>query len=180
MSYEPIKLSHLDGFEQTILGGIRSNYVVPTVPRQSYNTAFKKILKKSEEDIEPSLFDTKLLEGAKWTVDLWELYHYLKYNVRCKFIPLIEKFDFGTTTFYKKYNEILAQTDSYVPFFPLGERNYAPFYLLFKTQYQDFVANCFSELPVFSTHLRIKDSLLSYIRIPFGSDGEPFLKILSP
>lgn len=179
MSYEPVKLSHLDGFEQTILGGIRSNYVVPVIPQQSFSTAFKKILKKSEEKIEPSLFDTKLPEGKKWTVDLWDLYHYLKYNVRRKFVPLIKKFDFCTTTFYKKYQEILAQTDTYVPFFPLGRKKYTPFYLLFKTTYQDFVAHYLGELPVFSTHFRIRDSLLSYIRIPFGSDSEPLFKILS-
>ena len=36
MSYEPIDLSHLKGYEQTIVSGIRSNYYVPSVSNQSY------------------------------------------------------------------------------------------------------------------------------------------------
>lgn len=180
MSYEPVNVEKAEGFEQLILDGIRSNLIVPPVPRQDYTTAFKKIIEKSKGNpIEQSLIDMNLPEGTEWTQELWELYHYLKYDVRVKFPSLIERFHFKTSTFYNRYRQILTLSDIHVPFYPLGESMYSSFYFLFKTEYQHFIMNCFAELPVTSMHFRLRNSLISYVRIPYGSDGTTFFKILS-
>ena len=178
-SYEPVKVSHLEGFEKVILGGVRSNLVVPEVKRCDLNTAVNKILMKSEKTIEPSLFSMEFPQGSEWTPELWDLYHCLKYNIRMKFKPLLKMFEFKTSTFYSNYKKILEQTDIYVPFYPLKEPAYSSFYFLFNTKYQHFLTDCFAEIPATTLHLRIKDSLLSYIRLPSGSESESFFRILS-
>lgn len=47
-SYVPIDFSQFEGYEQTFLSGVRSNYHVPRTPQQSYETAFKHILQRCE------------------------------------------------------------------------------------------------------------------------------------
>jgi len=181
MSYTPLTISHLHGYENTILAGIRSDYVVPKVPNRDFSTGWKAMMEKMENQNPPekSMIPNSLPEGGKWTPELWELYNYLKYDVRIGFTPLVKKFKFKTTTFYSRNKDVLNLTDVFVPYYPLGEKRYTSFYLLFKTDYQQFIIESFGELPVYSTHMRIKDFLLSYVKIPFGPIGEPFLQVIS-
>jgi hypothetical protein len=179
MSYTPLTVSHLDGYEDTILAGIRSDYKVPTVQKRDFSTGWKIMMEKINNPPEKSMIPNTLPKGGGWTPELWELYNHLKYDVRIGFTPLVKKFKFHATTFYKRYRDLLTLTDVFVPFYPLGEKRYTSFYLLFETDYQQFIIDSFGELPVYSTHMRIKDLLLSYVKIPFGPAGETFLGILS-
>ncbi len=176
-SYLPLDFSYLDGYEQTTLSGIRSNYYVPLICQQSYETAFKHISQRCETKIEPSMFDMTLKEFS-WTEELWNLYTDLKYNISMDFTSIVKKYGFKSTTFYERLKLILQCTQVIVPLYPLTEKGYLLFYFLFKTKYQKFIAESFGELPVFSLHYRIKDSLLSYIAVPHGMENEHFRNII--
>lgn len=176
-SYAPVDLSHIEGFEQTIISGIRSRFCAPRVLQRNYETAFKRISQRCELKIEPSMIDMELKNTA-WTEELWSLYNDLKYNVGRDFTFLVKKYGFKTTTFYERIKQISLFTDLFVPLYPLGENNYLLFYLLIKTKYQKVIVDSFGELPVFSVHTRIKDSLLSYIPVPRGMEEEHFSNIL--
>jgi hypothetical protein len=178
MSYKPIDLSHVRGYEQTVESGIRSKYYVLSVLNQSYVIAYQKIVERCNKKIEPSLLDMAF-EDFVWTKELWELYCDLKYNLRTDFTPLVKKYGFKSSTFYDRVQQLLLYCDVYVPLYPLGESNYTFFYFLFKTKYQKFIIESFGELPVFSTHMRIKDSLLSNVPVPHGEERAFFRNIIS-
>ena len=178
MSYKPIDLSHLKGYEKTIVSGVRSDYFAPEISEKNYETAFQNISCKCEGKIESSLLDAGLYD-VKWTEKLWELFLDLKYNLRVDFTPLMKKHKLKYTTFYERVKQLLKNTHVYVPLYPLGESNYSLFYFLFKTKYQKLIVDSFGELPVFSTHLGIKDFLLSRVPTPYGLEKEHFHYIIS-
>jgi hypothetical protein len=178
MSYRPIDLSHLKGFEKTVSSGIRSNYYVPKIVNQSYETAYQKVLGRCDRKIEPSMFDMKL-GNFNWTEELWELYCDLKYDLRVDFTSLVKKHGFKTSTFYNRFNLLLTYCDMYVPLYPKREPNYTFFYFLIKTRHQRFIAESFGELPVFSSHIRVKDYLLSNVPVLHGEERDFFRNTFS-
>ena len=178
MSYEPIDLSHLKGYEQTIVSGIRSNYYVPSVSNQNYQSAYQNISERCNRKIESSMFDIKF-EDYEWTKKLWDLYCDLKYDLRINFTPLVKKYEFKPSTFYERVNQLLAYCDIYVPLYPLEESKYSFFYFLMKTKHQKFIVESFGELPVFSTHLRVKDCILSNVPVPHGGERDFFRNTIS-
>ena len=70
MSYNPIDFSHLKGYEETVLSGVRSNYYVPSVQNRSYKTAYREIFESCNRKVEPSMFEMKF-EEFEWTEELW-------------------------------------------------------------------------------------------------------------
>ncbi len=136
-SYLPLDLSYLDGYEQTIMNGIRSNYYIPLIHQQPYETAFKRISQRCEMKIEPSMFDMTL-KNFLWTEELWNLYIDLKYNISMDFTSIVKKYKFKSTTFYERLKLISQCTQVIVPLYPLKEKGYLFFYFLFKTKYQKF------------------------------------------
>ena len=173
MSYRPIDLSHLEGYEKTVVSSIRSDYFVPEISEKTYETAFQNIAHTCERKIDPSLLDVGL-HDVKWTEELWKLFLDLKYNLRVDFTLLMKKHEFKYTTFYERVKQLLRNTCMYVPLYPLKESKYSLFYFLFKTKYQKLIVESFGELPVFSTHLRIKDFLLCRVPTPYGLEKEHF------
>ncbi|MGC1121270.1 MAG: hypothetical protein WBA22_09260 [Candidatus Methanofastidiosia archaeon] len=178
MSYHPVDLSCYKGYTRTIESGIRGKYSIPSVANRSYSDAFTRINEMCEGRIEPSMVDNTLKDIA-WTEELWNLFTELKYDVSIDFTPLVKKYEFKYTTFRYRVKWLLQNTDLFVPLYPLGEHSYTYFYFLFKSDYQNLIINSFYQLPVFSTHLRIKDSLLSLIPIPYGMEGDHFQNIFS-
>ena len=178
MSYTPIDLSHIKGYKQTVVSGIRGNYNAPNVINCPYTTAYKRILERCNRKIEPSMFDMTR-NDFKWTKGLWDLYCDLKYNLRMDFTPLVKKYGFKSSMFYEKVKQLLAYCDVYVPLYPRTEDKYTFFYFLFKTKYQKFIVESFGELPVFSTHLRVKDYLLSNVPVLHEEERNFFRNTLS-
>jgi hypothetical protein len=178
MSYEPIDFSHLKEYKQTIVSGLRSRYYVPPIVNRTFKSGYKKIQEKYNRKIEHSLLDNKI-EDFLWTDDLWELYCDLKYNLRMDFTPLVKKYGFKSSSFYDKVKQLLAYCDTFVPLYPRREGRYTVFYLLLKTRYQKFIVESFGELPVFSSHLRVKDYLLCNVPIPYGTERSFFRNTLA-
>ena len=177
-SYQQVDLSCEKGYISTVLSGARSNYAVPEVKEKKYESAYSNIMKMCNKKIDLSMLDLGL-QDVKWTDELWELYCDLKYDLRIDFTPLVKKYEFKKTTFYDRIQRLMMNTDVYVPLYPLEERSYQFFYFLWKTDYQQFIVDSFGQLPVSTSHIRVKDSLLSYIPVPYGGEREHFLNIIS-
>lgn len=178
VSYKPIDFSYIKGYEKTVLSGMRSDFHVPSIMNHSYETAYKNILEKCQKKIEPSMLDMTL-NDLDWSNELWELFPDLKYDLSVDFTPLVKKHGFKSSTFYERVNQLMQLCDMYVPLYPLGEPHYTFFYFLIKTSYQDFIVNCFGELPVFSSHLRVDDYLLSYVPVQHGEEKSFFANTIS-
>jgi hypothetical protein len=178
MSYKPIDFSHLKGYRRTVISGLRSNYYVPRIMNKNYEMAYRDIENACRREIDTSVFDLTL-EEIHWTQELWDLYLDLKYNISIDFTPLVKKHRFNATTFYERIKEIQQKSDVYIPLYPLGEPHYTFFYFLIRTKYQRFVAECFGNLPVFTSHARVKDCLLSNVPVPHGEEKQFFGHTLS-
>ena len=179
MSYEPIDITHISQYKTTFLSGKRSNYVVPQIPKQSFEKAYEKIGLKVNNEPEKSVLSLDFPEGITWSDDVWFLYHVLKYDFRLKFTPIIKKYHISVSSFYSRLNEIKKQTDIFIPFYPLGQMQYTIFHLLIKSRYHDLLIDCFSEFPSSSLHCRVKDYLFSRVAISKWTERTSFLKLLS-
>ena len=179
MSYKPMSISHIPEYRQTILSGRRGNYCVPVIPQQSYETAYSKIRARFKYEPEPDQLSLDLPAGILWNPDVWLLYHALKNNFRLKFTHIIKRYNLSVSSFYHRLEKIKAQTDVIVPFYPLGQMRYTVFHFLIKSKYHTFLIDCFSELPAFSLHCRVKDYLFSRVPISKLTDHTVFFELLS-
>ena len=178
-SYAPVDISLIPEYKHTFLSGRRSDFVIPTVPKQSYEKAYKIIERKLKNSPEPSQIPLDLPVGITWTRAEWELYHVLKYNFRSKFTSLIKKCNISVSSFYERVKQITKQTDIIIPFYPLGQTHYMIFHLLIRSSYHTFIINCFSQFPVWSIHCRIKDYIFCRVAISKWVSCEKFFTLLS-
>lgn len=179
MSYNPVDISHLSQYKSTFLSGKRSDYAVPTVPKQTFEKAYQRIDLKLKMEPEPSLLSLDLPLGIHWSEDVWFLYHVLKYNFRLKYTPIIKRYHISVSSFYSRLEKIRAQTDVIVPFYPLGQMQYTIFHLLIESRFHRFLIDCFSEFPAWSMYCRIKDFLFARVAISKWTERTSFLKLLS-
>ena len=179
MSYSPVDITHLPQYRGMFLSGKRSDYIVPTVPKQTFEKAYEKIDIKLKMEPEPSLLSLDFPEGIQWSEDVWFLYHVLKYNFRLKYTPIIKHYHISVSSFYDRLEKIKMQTEVYIPFYPLGQMQYTIFHLLIKSRFHRFLIDCFSEFPASSLHCRVKDFLFSRVSISKWTERTKFLKLLS-
>jgi len=179
MSYTPVDITHLPQYRDTFLSGKRSDYIVPTVPKQTFEKAYQKINAKLRVEPKPSLLSLDFPEGIPWSEDVWFLYHVLKYNFRLKYTPIIKRYHISVSSFYDRLDKIKQQTNVYIPFYPLGQMQYTIFHLLIKSRFHEFLVDCFSEFPASSLHCRVKDYLFSRVSISKWTERTSFLKLLS-
>ncbi len=178
-SYDPIDVTHIPQYKNTFLSGRRSDFIVPIIPKQSFEKAYEKINAKLKTEPESSLLSLDLPEGIKWDESVWFLYHVLKYDFMLRFTPIIRKYHISVSSFYNRLNKIKAQAQIIIPFYPLGQMQYDIFHLLIKSRYQKFLIDCFSEFPAWSLHCRVKDNLFSRLAISKWEERTQFLKMLS-
>jgi hypothetical protein len=178
-SYTPIDISLIPEYKFTFLSGRRSNFIVPKVPKQSYEKAYRIIERKLKDYPEPSQISMDLPIGITWTKEEWEFYHVLKYNFRLKFTPIIKKYHISVSSFYERINKIRQQTHIIVPFYPLGQTQYMIFHILIKSSYHTFILDCFSQFPVWSIYCRIKNYVFCRIAISKWVSCERFFTLLS-
>ncbi|KYK36712.1 MAG: hypothetical protein AYK19_08240 [Theionarchaea archaeon DG-70-1] len=117
--------------------------------------------------------------GIPWKPEVWFLYHVLKNDFRLCFAHIIKKYHISVSSFYSRLKKIKAQTDVIVPFYPLGQMMYTTFHFLIKSRYHQFLIDCFSELPAWSSHCRVKDYLFSRIPISKLAAHATFFELLS-
>lgn len=179
LSYEPVDISLIPQYKSTFLSGERSDYCVPVVPKQSFRTAYEKINAKLKREYKHSLLSLEFPEGSEWADDVWFLYHVLKYRFNLKFTPLIKRYHLSVSSFYSRLEKIKKQTDVIVPFYPLGQMQYTIFHLLIKSQFHEFLIDCFSEFPAWSMYCRVKDYLFARVVISKRTESTGFLRLLS-
>ncbi len=180
MSYVPIDVSHIPQYRSTFLSGKRSDYVVPLIPKQSFEKAYEKINIKLKNEPDPSSLSVEIPKGIEWDEDVWSLYHILKYDFMLRFTPIIRKYHIGVSSFYNRLKKIKAQTEIIIPFYPLGQMQYTIFHLLIKSRYHKFIIDCFSEFPAWTLHCRVKDYLFSRVAVSkWTVESTKFLRLLS-
>jgi hypothetical protein len=76
------------------------------------------------------------LKGAAYG---WQVFPYLKYNLRPNYTFIVKKLGISFTSFYKGYEYLLNVSTVLLPYYPLGFLTYAQHFLVFWTDYEDLI-----------------------------------------
>jgi predicted transcriptional regulator len=152
-----------------ILEGVSSDYYFSYPPDQSWKTSidkmWDKVRKFNPRDYTPKGYiETHWDETVAWSDQDEILFLEFKYNLRKPLEPLVKK----------KYHiwsgdgiEFLERLPEYctisISYFPLTMNAYDPYLYVFETDYEDFVIDLFSQLPVTCWFQRVSNTLICHI-----------------
>jgi hypothetical protein len=151
----------------TILYGSRSNYAFPKIPYYSFETAFEKMEALLNRSYEPSWMTIEYPEepeinGASFG---WQIFPYLKYNLRPNYTSIVRKLGISFTSFYKGFEYLLQVSTVLLPYYPLGFRQYSQHFFVVWTDYEDLLCELFGCLPCCVSITKVNDALLIYSSI---------------
>lgn len=167
-TYSPVDFESHPRFKGCLLSGPRSDIYFPApISRDSYEVAFQKIQKTlQEEDLKRSSIPMKFPKREIIWSDLeWELFHDLKHDIRRTFTEIVKTHDISKWVFYRAYERIIQNCIRIVSFFPKKRLNYSDFYFIFKTDYEQALADLFMQLPCNSMIWHVDDRMVAWINI---------------
>lgn len=153
--------------DNTVLHGCRSNYMYPETPYYSFDTAFNKIDALLRRTHEPSclqvLYPKKPeIKGESYG---WQIYPWLKYNLRPNYSSVAKRLGISFTSFYKGFEYLLQVSTVLLPYYPLGFRQYSQHFLVFWSDYENLLCELFGYLPCHASFTKIGNALLMYVSI---------------
>ncbi len=164
--------------EEIVFQGRRSDYHVSFPPDRSFEHAMQ-IMRKKVRDFEfktyvsKGIIQTHFNETIEWDEQDKSLYDYFKQDLRKKLTPVMEKYNIPkhkVTNWFKKLPECCTIFASY---FPEKKSSYDQYLFMFKTDYEDFIIELFSELPTTSTFFKIGDRIFAYLHLAYQSIRTP-------
>jgi len=167
-TYSPVDFESHPKFKGCLLSGPRSDIYFPApISRDSYEVAFQKIQKTlQEEDLKRSSIPMEFPKREIIWSDLeWELFYDLKHDTRRTFTEIVKTHDISKWLFYRAYERIRQNCIRIVSFFPKKRLNYSDFYFIFKTDYEQALADLFMQLPCNSMIWRVDDRMVAWINI---------------
>lgn len=150
--------------------GLRSDYHVSFARNCSWDKAIHTMQKMVEtfniDKYRPEgIIKTHWNEVVKWDSEDEMLFREFKYNLRKKITPVMRKLHISGGRIYtwlERLHECCSVTTSY---FPETIEAYDPYIFMFETDYEDFIIDVFSQLPVSSYFFRVSDRLFSSIYV---------------
>ncbi len=181
ISREEIDVKGEIDVEREILRGPRSDYYVPFTPDQSWGQAMEDMREKIGT-FDPDSYTPRGYirnhwnETVKWDNTDEVLYRYFKYNLRKEVGSLIKEQLASKDRVYHWLESVEKRCTIYVHYYPESLLEYDTYFYLFKTEYEDFIIDLFSELPATVTFLKVQDVLLLFAYIPktFVRDTDPY------
>jgi hypothetical protein len=156
--------------DATLLYGSRSKYIYPKTPFYHYITALDKMdillespCKKSKIDITYSKEPT--LEGSQYG---WMIFPYVKYNLRTNYTFIVKKLGISFGSFYKGFEFLLNVSTLLLPYYPLGFPNYAQYFFVVHSQYENLIKEFFGLLPCHTSITKVGNALIIYASIEKG------------
>jgi hypothetical protein len=154
--------------EGTILEGISSDYYISYPPDRPWGAAIDamrtKVSEFSPEDYTPKGYiKTHWDESVKWSDSDEILFQKSMYNFRTALAPLMKKYRIPlsrTNKWIQKLPECCTFATNY---FPETILSYDLSLFMFKTEYEDFIIDLFSQLPTTCWFRRVSDTLIAYI-----------------
>jgi hypothetical protein len=154
--------------EGTILEGIPSDYYISYPPDRPWGMAIDAMRDmvnefNPEEYTQKGYIKTHWDEPVKWSDTDEILFQESKYDLRRALAPLMKKYRIPlsrTNKWLQKLPECCTFATNY---FPETISSYDPCLLTFKTEYEDFIIDLFSQLPTTCWFQRVSDTLIAYI-----------------
>jgi len=121
--------------------------------------------------ISPSLIDVTYpvepsLEGSQYG---WEIFLYVKYNLRTNYTFIVKKLGISFGSFYKGFDYLLKICTVLLPYYPVGFPKYTQYFFVIRSEYEFLVKDFFGLLPCHTSIIKIGDDLLIYTSVEKGA-----------
>jgi predicted transcriptional regulator len=155
---------------EIIAQGYRSDYFLSHALNCSWEDSFSTVTNMIS-DFDPRTYVLKNYLQTHWDeVIEWDntdeiLFRELKYDLRKALEPIMKKYHIPlsrTKKWLKRLRDYCTIATSY---FPETISAYDPYLFMFETEYEDFIIDLFSQLPVSSFFFRVDNKLILYIHV---------------
>jgi hypothetical protein len=154
-----------------LVAGPRSDYHMSFPPDHSWDEAVqimeKKVENFNEKKYEPEgIIKTHWDKPIEWDKEDELLFRKLKYDLRKPLTPIIKKFGTNTGKIEEWLKRLPETCNVLTSYFPNTISAYDPYIFMFKTDYEDFIIDLFSELPTSCLFFKVSGMLvlLAYMR----------------
>jgi DNA-binding Lrp family transcriptional regulator len=159
----------LDG--EIVVKGPRTDYYMSLALDRSWDHAFSTIHSMIED------FDSSTYVPRKYIQEHWDetvewsdadeiLFQEMKYDLRKAVEPLAkEKYHMGCGVAYGWLERLPECCTITVSYYPEKITAYDPYLFMFETEYEDFVVELFSQLPVSTFFFKVADKLFVYFHV---------------
>lgn len=164
--------------EGVVINGPRSDYHISYPPNHSWKQAIQ-IMQRQAEAFNSKEYYPKGIIRNHWDETIeWDeideiLYREFKYNLRKKFSSIMRTHHISANRIYRFLGRMYESCTVFTRYFPETIMGYDPYLFMFKTDYEDFVIELFSELPTSSFFFKVADKLFLYANIERSSIREP-------
>ena len=147
-----------------LVEGYRSDYHAAFAPNRSWELA-TKIMEKTIETFQPGDYEPKETIKTHWDKKIpWgsedeTLFREFKYNLRKPLTIIMRKHLISPTMIYEWFNRLPDCCTVFTRYFPECASTYDPYLFMFKTDYEDFIVDLFSELPTSPFFFKVSDRL---------------------
>jgi predicted transcriptional regulator len=167
-NFHAISREKLD-IEGTVLEGIPSDYYISYPPDRPWEMAIESmhtmVSEFSPENYTPKGYiKTHWDEPVAWSRTDEILYQEFKYDLRKPLEPLVkDKYHIWSGDGYDFLSRLPQCCTILTCYFPETVGAYDPYLFTFKTEYEDFIIDLFSQLPTTCWFRRISDTLIAYM-----------------
>lgn len=181
VSYDDfIEFTQISGYKNTVIKGLRGESLTPKVQRISWEKSFEKMKKllKDETPEQSTLQFSPLC--PKWNEKDWEIYNYLKFDLRSSFNKFRKHSPIGWGKFEEWKKSLEKYCSIHLFYYPKGRNSYRNFTLCLQTRYEKFMVNLLSCLPTTPGIYKIGYFLCANILVPKSYYLQlKFLKLIS-
>lgn len=163
----PIDFSHIPGYKGKVIEGQRGKVFTQKVKYTSWGSCFADMESLLEQSPPESCLECEPC-CPEWDEEDWKLFDYFRFNVRKEFKGLRKEYLIS----WRKYEEWKKNLEKHCTilmfYFPEGRYAYDSLTLCFRTDYEKFTVQLFSQLPVTSVFYKVADYLLVNIFVPWN------------
>ena len=167
-----IDFSQIRGYKGTALEGVRGKVFTQKIKYTSWEKSFVEMENLlQQKKLEKFHYECEV-SREEWDGEDWKLFEYFKLNLRKKFSDLRKEHPIS----WRKYGEWKQNLTKYCTillfYFPEGGRPFDVLTFCFKTDYEKFIVQLFSVLPVTSVFYTIGDYFFVNIFAPWDSRAQ--------
>ena len=149
--------------DRTIFYGSRSNYIYPPTPNCSYESALNRMGQLLDQSYTPSKIPVEYPPEPPEVGSShygWMIYPHVKYDLRTGFTKIVKELHISFDSFHKGLKYLLNISTKLLPYYPLGFRLYSQHFLVFWSDYEEFLCKFFGCLPCHTSITKVNNEAL--------------------
>ena len=158
----------------SLIYGLRTDYLISVPPDRDWGQSTTH-MRTMVQQFDLKEYTPKNYITARWNEEIeWTeldeiLYNEFKYNVRRPVAHVMKKLNIQRDVIKDWFEKVPDYCTVFTSFYPETINNYEPYVYVFKTDYEDFIIEVFSELPTTVWFFKVCDNLMVYTWIDRGS-----------